>query len=56
MLFLNLTRYVANWLSVVNVSSSTKAFRVRKYNQAGALLNTEPIALAPFARVDTEVR
>lgn len=45
---------VANWLTLVNLSSSARAFTVNKYDAAGNLLETRALALAGGERRDIE--
>lgn len=45
---------VANWLSIVNLSSTAQAFTVEKYDSTGNLLSTQSLALAGGERRDVE--
>ena len=46
---------VANWLSITNADpSQTRAFTIRRYNQAGAFLTSRRVSVSPFGRVDIE--
>jgi trypsin len=45
---------VANWVSIVNLGSSTKNFTIRKFNQSGNIISTTPITLEPKNRTDLE--
>ncbi|MDD2941884.1 MAG: serine protease [bacterium] len=45
---------VANWLTIANLSSSSKSFTVKKYDQSGALLAQEGLTLAAWERRDID--
>lgn len=45
---------VANWLSVVNLSSGAKTFLVRKYNQSGVAVSSTSVTVGSYERVDLD--
>lgn len=45
---------VANWLTIANLSSTSKSFTVKKYNQSGALLAQEGVTLGAWERRDID--
>jgi hypothetical protein len=45
---------VANWLSVVNLGSSSAEFTVSKYNAAGVVLSSETKNIASLSRMDLD--
>lgn len=46
---------VAQWLSIVNLDrESTRSFAIERYDQTGAHLFSQTIAVAPFTRLDIE--
>jgi hypothetical protein len=45
---------VNNWLTVVNLSSSTEQFQVKSYNQAGTLLADQTLTIPAFGRSDID--
>ena len=45
---------VANWLSIVNLSSSEKQFTINKYNQAGVLLTSSQVKVPGYGRIDVD--
>jgi len=49
-----LANLVTNWLSLVNLSSSSKTFTIRRYNVNGSQLDSSTITLAAKQRVDIE--
>lgn len=49
-----LSNLVANWLSIVNLETTSKSFAVKKYNQAGVLLSQASYTLSGRNRVDVE--
>jgi trypsin len=49
-----LSNIVANWLSIVNLETSSRFFTVRKYNFNGALLSESSHTLSARSRLDIE--
>ncbi len=45
---------VANWLTIINLSQSTKSYAIRYYNHAGALLLTANESVPPKKRLDRQ--
>lgn len=45
---------VANWLTIINTEDNSRAFRVRKFDIAGALLSDSNVLVAGKGRVDIE--
>ena len=45
---------VTNWLSVANLSASSRSFAVNYYNIAGELVNVRTVSLPPFGRRDID--
>lgn len=45
---------VANWLSIVNLDSSSRNFRVKKYDSAGTLLTNDQYSVSPGNRLDLD--
>ncbi|HQH27359.1 MAG TPA: hypothetical protein PLP17_08190 [Oligoflexia bacterium] len=46
--------YVANWLTIVNLSEQTKAFTVFSFNAAGAALRSLTVEIPGFGRIDVD--
>ena len=45
---------VQNWLSIVNLASKTKRFRIYSYNSSGKLIRNKYISVSPLGRVDID--
>lgn len=45
---------VANWLSIVNLDSSSRNFRVKKYDSLGTLLTNDVYSISPGKRMDLD--
>ena len=45
---------VANWLSIVNLSSSATGYTINKFDQLGSLLSSDHISLSAFGRLDVD--
>ena len=45
---------VANWLSIVNLASSSRTFTVQRFNQAGTSLGSSQVTLSGGGRLDVE--
>ena len=45
---------VFNWLSIINLESTSKNFSVFSYDQSGVLLQTANYTVSPFARIDID--
>ncbi|MCB0358887.1 MAG: hypothetical protein KDD44_04605 [Bdellovibrionales bacterium] len=43
-----------NWLSLLNLESQAKSFSVKRYDMSGALIDTTPVTVPAFGRVDLD--
>ena len=47
-------KFVANWLSILNLSPSTQSYVIKKYDQAGNLRSQSTAQVPAFGRTDVE--